>query len=1183
MTINNKIRLSILGLLLLTLAAISGTVALTAQTTTQGSIAGTVLDSSGAVVPGATVNILNKGTGFTVNLVSDGSGYFKAPLLEPGSYAVTITSPNFAKYTADNVVVVVGQVTTVEPRLAVASSTAEVVVTEQVPDINLESPDLTDTLNNTALQSIPINNRRWSSLAMTTPGAVSDSTGYGYVSIRGIAYTQNNVEIDGADDNNMFYAEERGRTREAYSTAGAAVREFAVNTGVYSAEYGRAAGGVINSVTQSGTNKLHGQAYFWDRESNWAAYNDYSTIQNASGATVPFKGEDLRKIYGFTAGGPLIKDKLFWIYTYDQHTHVFPAVGTTYNVPIFNAMPSLPSGVTVSSKNPVTPTGESCSLSGSTLGELVNTGTTTAYTGTPGSLNDADVCVLAARQGVSYNQAAYDWTVLMLGNSVTTVPAGVSAITDLGLSSDLGVTPRFGYQEINMPKLDWQINPKEHVSFLYNRLRWDSPGGVQTSQTVKDAIDYVGNDFVKVDYGVAKLTSLIAPTVSNEVLYQYSRELLNETNLKPSPYSLADLTGPSSTPQVEDSYYDGFSAGSAYYGYEKALPYENKWQVGDTLYWTKGNHSFKFGADLLHTYDMENNLKYIEGNFSYNYFGGFFNDLLDFKNGVTPSGSGYGSKGCNSSAYETGTGATGTYPCYYSYSQGFGTPNFAISTMDYGFFGQDNWKIEPRLTLELGLRWDYEALPPPISNLLTAATQNGVNFVPYTMTNGDQPLLNTPSDKRNFGPRVGFSWDVFGSGKSVLRGGWGMYFGRIINGDIMTVRTSTGSPYGQVAATWKAKTAGAPRYPSIEASNSNALPDSSYFFAPNLRDPEVQEFDLALQQAVGKGTLFQLSYIGALGRELPNFLNLNLNPATMVTDTVTISDASGLGPIPNGTTYQVPVYLYGATNSGYANGNPALFGAFGADYTSITEMISNVNSSYNGLVVEIMNRTLKSIQFDANYTWSHSLDFAQNASTGGGVNDWYDPFSNPHINYGNGIDNVPNRFVAYAIYNLPNLHTQSIVKYLSNGWNVDTSFQMQNGLPFTAGASNDWTNALSTGWNGSGGSSIIPLLGTNNQQYPRKIVDDMRVQKEIAFERGCFGDNCNLQLMLNVFNVANHQNVDGYSTTSAYYLSGYTAYYQGQTGPSAGTNTGYKVPDSSNNSSFLYTPREVEISARFNF
>ncbi len=216
-----------------------------AQSTTEGSIAGTVVDPSGAVVGSAAIAIHNIATNADFNLTADSSGYFKAPLLEPGKYTVSLSAPGFAPYRADNVEVIVGQVTTIEPHLALASSTAEVVVTEQTPVMNLESPDFSETLSQQAIQNIPVNNRRWSALAMSTPGVVADTSGFGLVSIRGISTLLNNVEIDGADDNNAYYAEERGRTREAYSTSGSAVREFAVNTGVYSAEYGRAAGGVL--------------------------------------------------------------------------------------------------------------------------------------------------------------------------------------------------------------------------------------------------------------------------------------------------------------------------------------------------------------------------------------------------------------------------------------------------------------------------------------------------------------------------------------------------------------------------------------------------------------------------------------------------------------------------------------------------------------------------------------------------------------------------------------------------------------------------------------------------------------------------------------------------------------------------------------------------------------------------
>src|SRR3984885_824618 len=489
------------GVLTLTL----GTMAAHAQTTTEGAIAGTVEDPSGAIVGGAAVTIRNVATNAAISLTADSSGYFKAPLLEPGTYTVSLSAAGFASYRADGVLVQVGQVTTIEPHLALASASASVEVTEQAPVLNLESPDVSASLNLRALSDIPINNRRWSSLALTTPGIVPDTSGFGLISVRGISTILNNVEIDGADDNQAYYAEERGRTREAYSTSASAVREFAVNSGVYSAEYGRAAGGVVTSVTKSGTNQLHGQAYFWDRESNWNAYNDFSKISvlnpstNAYVAT-PIKPEDLRKIYGFTVGGHLIKDRLFLIYTYDQHSRINPIVGVPVSPSSFYTLPAA-----------ALAPGEVCDANGYLTG---------------GPTVDEYACTLAARPGVSYAQGAALYS------------AGIAA-----LNTDIGTTPHAGYQEINTPKLDWQINQKEHVSFLYHRLRWDSPGGVQTASTDHYAFDTQGNDFVKLDYGVTKLTSLITNSISNELLFQYGRELNDEGQQPFSAYTQKYLEG----------------------------------------------------------------------------------------------------------------------------------------------------------------------------------------------------------------------------------------------------------------------------------------------------------------------------------------------------------------------------------------------------------------------------------------------------------------------------------------------------------------------------------------------------------------------------------------------------------------------------------------------------------------
>jgi hypothetical protein len=1120
-----------------------------------------VEDPSGAVVGGATISIRNVATDATVKVTADGSGYFNAPLLEPGTYTVTVSVQGFAGYRADNVIVVVGQVTSVLPHLAISSSTTQVVVTEQTPAINLESPDFTDTLNSRALQSIPVNNKRWSALAMTTPGVVSDDNGYGLVSIRGISTLLNNVEIDGADDNQAFFSEERGRTREAYSTTFSAVREFAVNTGVYSAEYGRAAGGVITSVTRSGTDEIHGQAYFWDRESNWEAWTPYSTIDNfVDGQNVPTNliPEDERKIWGFTVGGPLKKDKLFWMYTYDQHAHVFPVIGYPYSNSVFYTLPTatLPAGDTCYDgvDNPARTGG-------------INGGAV-SHSAVP--TNDADTCALAARQNVSYAQAAYDWAALTDGS--TNVNAanypGATAITDPGIISDIGQSPRFGYQEINMPKLDWQINQRNHWSILYNRLRWDSPGGVQTNSTDHYGRDTNGNDFVKLDYGVTKLTTLLTNNISNEVLYQYSRELDDEGQEAYTPYTLEDVDNNNGNiPEVEE-YEDGIDFGSPYYSYRKAYPEEWKWQVGDILYWNKGNHSLRFGVDAVHNYDLMNDTTDSNGIWDFDWDGNYFNDLLNFKNGVTPSAA--NDNGCASSApeYYSSSSVIGDYTCAFEFEQGFGPPQFAISTMDAGIFAQDDWKLTPRLTLDLGLRWDKESIPGPSSRLTTATG----SFVPY------QGLLNDPSENKAFGPRVGFAYDVFGKGSTVLRAGWGMYYGRIVNSTIESARVGTGSPNGQFTELWEPKSSytGTPVYPNVNAGGAASGKPTSFFMAPNLKLPEVQEFDLSVQQAIGRGTVFAASYLGALGRELPNVLDVNLNPVTTATTLTVADDSSGVGPLgANGVTISVPVF------TGYGNtGNPELnaiggSGSAATDFNEIGEVVSNINSNYNAIVAEILNRTWHSLQFDASYTWSHGLDYGQNTNTTltTTFNDWYNPYGEYRANYGNSPWDVPNRFVLYALYDLPGIHSNSPLRWVTNGWSVDDSFQMQNGLPFTAGVDGYPSNGILSDLNGASGSTVIPQIGVNTYRYPRAIVDDARVEKNFLFEGGH-----NLQLDVNAYNLANHQNITGFEATYLYYLSDNDLEYSGVKGQGSGN---FMVPDAANNSGFLYTPRELEISARF--
>ena len=1103
---------------------------LLAQSMTQGAISGTVFDATNAVIPKAAVVVHNDATAADVRLTSGDGGEFRAPQLSPGTYTVTITAPGFNPQRQNSVVVQVNEVTELNPHLTTGSQTATVEVTADVPVLKFESADYGGHLDSKEIESIPINNRRWSSLALTTPAVTNSSDGFGLLSFRAISQLLNVVEIDGADDNQAFFAEERGRTRAGYSTSQAAVREFTVNTGVYGADFGRAVGGVVNTVTKSGGNEMHGEVYFYNRNSSRSAFvpGATNTVFNATTnqyVTSPFRPKDNRNQLGFGVGGPLIKDKLFWFYAFDEYRRNFPGTAKANNPSAFFVGPNAALNGT-----------ETCNV---TTGAFAGTPTTVSagQTATAQAAVDSAACTLAARLGqTSYAQGA------------TTYNTQLQAFLP-----DLGSVPRFGNQNINTPKIDWQVNSRHHVSLLYHRLRWDSPGGVQTQGTNNYAIDSFGNDFVKLDYGVAKLDSLITNTITKEIRFQYGREL-NDEGLQPlSNYTKTNLlnnTGFAPYVPLQASS-NGFNLGEPYYGFRVAYPDERKIQVGDTASFAWRKHNIRVGEDIIHNTDLENFLN--GGNGQYNYttagpagIANYFSDLV--------------SKKATCTATATGVNAAGTgVPCYNSYNQGFGPAIFQIATTDYGFFVQDDWKMTPRLTVNLGARYDYESFPSPISSVANST-------LPQT--------ANRPSDKNNISPRLGFAYDPFGLGKTVVRGGFGFYYGRIPNNYILADYTTTGSPSAYTFATFTPTTAGAPLLPKVATAAVSGTA-TAQFFAPNFQNPYTEQFDLAVQQNLGFSSVLSVSYIGALGRELPNYLNVNLDPTKTYTATYTVAPAVAggtCGPAACGT-YSVRTYAGRAqTNAtGTASNNILL----NPNFSSITESFSNINSNFHALTVEVTNRTYKYVQFDANYTWSHALDFSQTPATQASTNNWLDPFANQRLNYGNSNQNVKHRVVGWAVLNAPGVHTDSPLKYLANGWSLKPYIQIQSGLPYSAlttgTAANQCTGigclqAASTGITGTGATAYLPFVGRNTFAFPRTIEIDLRAQKEFTIR-----EHYNLQLFGEAFNLANHQNVTGVNST-AYGISGNTLTYQPNFGTTSSANTNY-----------AYGPRVIQLAARVVF
>ena len=305
-----------------------------AQSATSGAIGGTVTDSGGALLPATVVTAKSTDTGLTRTVKSNASGEYRVSELAPGTYVVTFTADGFEIHQENSVVVTVGSLSTVSPQLKIGSVTDRVEVTDETPLMHTEDDAISTTIDQNAIDNLPINGRRWSDFALLAPGVVSNSDGFGLLSFRGISYLLNNSTVDGADDNQAYFSEARGRTRSAYTVTQGAVQEFQVNTSNYSAEYGRAAGGVINTVTKSGTNSLHGELFFYDRDNGLGgATNPYTQLYNFDQSTglniQTVKPKDWRKQWGFAVGGAILKDKLFWFYAYDQSKRNFPGIART--------------------------------------------------------------------------------------------------------------------------------------------------------------------------------------------------------------------------------------------------------------------------------------------------------------------------------------------------------------------------------------------------------------------------------------------------------------------------------------------------------------------------------------------------------------------------------------------------------------------------------------------------------------------------------------------------------------------------------------------------------------------------------------------------------------------------------------------------------------------------------------
>jgi Carboxypeptidase regulatory-like domain/TonB dependent receptor len=987
------------------LLIVMGITAVAGAQSDTGQVVGNVTDETGAAIPNATITVTNVDNGNVLTATSNGLGEFNVLAVPRGNYAAKVSAQGFAS-AQQSFSLAVTQVQTLLFKLNAGAVSTTVEVTGQVPLVNTTDPTMGETIEGKQITDLPLNGLNFTNLALLTPGVTQgaygnassgvsgnaetfryNSSGNASLAVNGLPPTANNYILDGADNNDdlvntvIFFP-------PVYATD-----QFQVNTSVAPAQYGRAGGAVVVSSLKSGTNSIHGNLFWYYRSGVFNA-NPYYIFPGESFTARP---PDNRNQFGADAGLPLIKNKLFIFGDYQ---------GWRENSPVGGSLVTVPTAL----------------MRTGNFTELLNPALN------PNPFNHSNLCQPSTAPGtgaifdpITCQQFSYNGQLNVI-DPARLNPAAVNYLNAYPLPT-IATTVYDNYEAFEQQfinyndfdvRLDWKATAKDTVFF---RFSYDNSVQDKTSQLPKLPAGFgTGSSYSHARGYDIGYTRVFTQNVVNELRLAYNRD---DYGYQPPFYGdpvSANLGIVNANRNLETS--GGALIGGN--GYEidytgdyglYAVP-QNNYEVTDTVSWNHGNHSFKYGGTWIRR-QMEY-FRPISGKGFYNVSG----------------------NGADFTGYEVSDMLASFVD---NYSIGAQNGYFSNISQEDALYVQDDWRIKPRFTLNLGLRWDvitwpYESHNQQASfNIATGqvllAGQNGVS----------RSIVN--NDWHYFSPRVGFAWDIRGDGRQSLRGGYGIYYFPTYGG--ISNQLGQQPPYGGsvdyqarlgycVAFTGQTPAPGDSSYSSCKVSSANqttqlpqpGFPNFNAAVPPaglstlavnrNNQQSDIQEWNLQLQQQVARNDVFDIAYVGNKVNHLANYYAYNL--------------------------FQ------------FGNGSPLATGLQNyPNLGSITYANYNGSSNYNALQLQYNHRA-KDLTVTGAYTWSHTMD---DACSTGGTNSTLCLYYDPRASYGNSNQDQRNVLSLSSIYTLPfgkgerwGHDISQPLDWLIGGWQTNLIGIVQSGQPF---------------------------------------------------------------------------------------------------------------------------------------